>query len=939
MGPTEQPRLEEPMMIANEDLANENGDDPLYDPLALDDDCPGGGAIIKVEDINPNDVSIGSEADEDGVASGKIILVDVTTLTSNIMNQSDEVETDDEDTAEQAAVKEEPMISDTEEPAELLTNNSSFSEEAGRPEETSQLVSDQSSECVVLEVVNAMESDGIQDTLESSSVSENDSFTMAKEQPADGSEKALPEGHTSAPDTLATVVLSPSADQHQKKERVTNCRNKYRELCQAGLRQRRKRPAMVPIRGSDWSRPEALKRRSEPPGTTGESSASSLGLDDGVSREKRHKKAITFDGVTVYYFPRIQGFGCVPSQGGCTLGMEFQHVHSRRLTLAEHSSEQRKVHRQQLQELNPRSSSSDDTSSEEEPSESGSEAESESYGFLQPVTTRQRRALLKAAGVRKIDSTEKDECREIRTSREVCGCTCRGFCDPATCACSLAGIKCQVDRPSFPCGCTQEGCGNKAGRVEFNPGRVRTHFIHTIMRLNLEGKASEMRRPLVGAGAGTVGNGNSSVVDGGTSVGESSYVAGSEKNWSNGPIRLQQPGMVYAAGMLGVPTPGPSGLGGGVMGTEGGGLVPMNHHSMSPSSYHQQASIQTQHQYFGPTPDGSYLADPVDVHYGYRDYFGGSSSPAVTSEHLPHGQMYYNYAGGVTNDGSATLDPTYRHPPLSAATTSLPPMHQVSGSTGSISPYHAQQHTVPTGHDRHHLAGSYGSAGVRDLPTSATTDPQTPQAMSTTVSSLDTPDGSQYASPEVPFPSSNRSFVAEAELTISISDSSAEGNLLDSSVEVVGEGDEPTAAASPSPVITVDDEDDAGAAVGGKQTPRLSSVGNDEREPESSSCFIDLTAPLAGNAERLEAINDLLASSRRSTSLAPRSIAAEDDDELRDFRHSPLPPIVSIDSDDEDTPKDADNDDDGGDEDINAVDHVATNSSNSAIVMEKPVHW
>ncbi len=113
------------------------------------------------------------------------------------------------------------------------------------------------------------------------------------------------------------------------------------------------------------------------------------------------------------------------------------------------------------------------------------------YGFLQPVSARQRRALLKAAGVRKIDTTEKDECRVIRVSREVCGCSCRGYCDPDTCECSQNGIKCQVDRlkpQEFPCGCTRDGCGNVNGRIEFNPARVKTHFIHTIMRLGLEKK-------------------------------------------------------------------------------------------------------------------------------------------------------------------------------------------------------------------------------------------------------------------------------------------------------------------------------------------------------------------------------------------------------------------------------------------------------------------
>lgn len=44
----------------------------------------------------------------------------------------------------------------------------------------------------------------------------------------------------------------------------------------------------------------------------------------------------------------------------------------------------------------------------------------------------------------------------------------------------------KVDRMSFPCGCTKEGCSNTAGRIEFNPIRVRTHFLHTIMKLELE---------------------------------------------------------------------------------------------------------------------------------------------------------------------------------------------------------------------------------------------------------------------------------------------------------------------------------------------------------------------------------------------------------------------------------------------------------------------
>lgn len=70
--------------------------------------------------------------------------------------------------------------------------------------------------------------------------------------------------------------------------------------------------------------------------------------------------------------------------------------------------------------------------------------EVDEYFFLQPLTTKKRRALLRTSGVKKIDVEEKHELRAIRMSREDCGCDCRVFCDPETCACSIAGIKCQV---------------------------------------------------------------------------------------------------------------------------------------------------------------------------------------------------------------------------------------------------------------------------------------------------------------------------------------------------------------------------------------------------------------------------------------------------------------------------------------------------------------
>lgn len=205
---------------------------------------------------------------------------------------------------------------------------------------------------------------------------------------------------------------------------------------------------------------------------------------------KKPKRNIQFTDVTVFYFPRIQGFTCVPSQGGCTLGMSSKHIDEKLFTLNEHIAEQKRIHRQQMLERSPRPPSSLSTSSlnailpssalvatnqltvtttatitttttsgddrsrsstEESDSEedilsdnSSSELDTETIGFLQPVSQKQRRTLLKAAGVREIASSEKNECRDIRASREVCGCTCRGYCDPETCLCSQSGIKCQV---------------------------------------------------------------------------------------------------------------------------------------------------------------------------------------------------------------------------------------------------------------------------------------------------------------------------------------------------------------------------------------------------------------------------------------------------------------------------------------------------------------
>lgn len=226
---------------------------------------------------------------------------------------------------------------------------------------------------------------------------------------------------------------------------------------------------------------------------------------------------VTFDGITVYYFPRCQGFTSVPSRGGCTLGMAPRHSACRLFSLAEFTQEQVRARREKLRQrlkeekletlrwklsvagvpetgagVPLTADAIPDASVEDDLAVAVAGGRLEEVNFLQPHPPRQRRALLRASGVRRIDREEKRELQALRQSREDCGCRCDGVCDPETCSCSLAGIKCQMDHTSFPCGCCSEGCENPNGRVEFNQARVQTHFIHTLTRLQMEQSAESL---------------------------------------------------------------------------------------------------------------------------------------------------------------------------------------------------------------------------------------------------------------------------------------------------------------------------------------------------------------------------------------------------------------------------------------------------------------
>ena len=67
-----------------------------------------------------------------------------------------------------------------------------------------------------------------------------------------------------------------------------------------------------------------------------------------ANRERLVRGNVTFDMVTVFVFPRCQGFSSVPSRGGCSLGMMQRHSAFRRYTLDEYAVAQHILRREKL---------------------------------------------------------------------------------------------------------------------------------------------------------------------------------------------------------------------------------------------------------------------------------------------------------------------------------------------------------------------------------------------------------------------------------------------------------------------------------------------------------------------------------------------------------------------------------------------------------------
>ncbi|KAJ4922916.1 hypothetical protein JOQ06_022589 [Pogonophryne albipinna] len=221
--------------------------------------------------------------------------------------------------------------------------------------------------------------------------------------------------------------------------------------------------------------PSSLKRRYE---EVDAGSPFSTPKDSDEDRVSAGGKRVRFDAVTVYYFPRRQGFTSVPSQGGSSLGMARHHSSIRSFTLGEFSRERESKHRLTLQQ-HLRLEKLQQRKMKLTRNGTVQCAQADLLTLEDPLPTKRRRALLRASGVARIDAREKAELRNIRLSREECGCDCRLYCDPKHCGCSQAGIKCQ-DLIIFPDDCEFKRVSQcTTGRVfvlKFKAGSKRLFF-------------------------------------------------------------------------------------------------------------------------------------------------------------------------------------------------------------------------------------------------------------------------------------------------------------------------------------------------------------------------------------------------------------------------------------------------------------------------------
>lgn len=235
---------------------------------------------------------------------------------------------------------------------------------------------------------------------------------------------------------------------------------------------------------------------------------------DVEDKKATKKKEVRFNSVHLYYFDRTQGFAqCIPSDeitnknNSITLGMSFKHSHTLEFNqIEDYLKFKRKNHLEKLDEekekilldLNVELLSESDffdldsdlddesrkiieiTSNKEQFENINIDLPINMDLFCPILNPIERRDKLTECGVIEIDESESKEIKQIKKSREICGCKCTQLgvqCGTnELCTCFSNGIGCQLDKTKFPCDCTVRKCKNPFGLKRFDQKSVLKHY-------------------------------------------------------------------------------------------------------------------------------------------------------------------------------------------------------------------------------------------------------------------------------------------------------------------------------------------------------------------------------------------------------------------------------------------------------------------------------
>ena len=255
-----------------------NFEEPLTDPLAFDDEF-NGGSSVNHEVLNVN-------VEPENVSINEIVFVDIEKLKNNI-----------QDSSKVKAELRAKLIKRPRSPElnlnEIEIKQSEINHESKLESFSNEIVKIDESLKTEFKVKEICENDYQMPSTSASAILEDLNKTTDVANSVTSSEAETDENLESL--VMLEELRSDGSDSGLGSESLRSISAIERDLA----------AALTPAKSS-------LKRRSN----------DILHLEEA----KKLKRGINFGDVTVYYFPRCQGFSCVPTQGGSTLGMSSKHT-------------------------------------------------------------------------------------------------------------------------------------------------------------------------------------------------------------------------------------------------------------------------------------------------------------------------------------------------------------------------------------------------------------------------------------------------------------------------------------------------------------------------------------------------------------------------------------------------------------------------------------